>query len=181
MQEWFEAGACDGFSLAIDAYHDGVDTFVDQVVPLLQNRGLFHLDYEGPTLRDHLAAHDPSTDSTRASQNRPGNTRPHCPATTPPPPDTAAQQAFRDAMATVATLVAIIRRTGRFGLNILSTHQADLHGRTPAPCWRDDVALWIPALLNGRPSSGSDHVINGAMAFSPGGFDNAAIHWVLPK
>lgn len=58
MQKWFEAGACDGFSLAIDGYHDGVDAFVDQVVPLLQKRGLFHLDYEGPTLRDHLKARD---------------------------------------------------------------------------------------------------------------------------
>ncbi|MFD5140825.1 NtaA/DmoA family FMN-dependent monooxygenase [Streptomyces sp. NPDC058378] len=58
MQEWFEAGACDGFSLAIDGYHDGVDAFVDQVVPLLQERGLFHHDYEGSTLRDHLGARD---------------------------------------------------------------------------------------------------------------------------
>ena len=58
MQQWFEAGACDGFSLAIDGYHDGVDAFVDQVVPLLQERGLFHHDYEGPTLRDHLHARE---------------------------------------------------------------------------------------------------------------------------
>ncbi|RZB16065.1 flavin reductase [Streptomyces sp. F001] len=88
------------------------------------------------------------------------------PATASPPPDTAAQQAFRDAMATVASpvavvtamngrrphgttvsafaslsltppmvmvsldtrshLLAIIRRTGRFGLNVLGTHQAEL-------------------------------------------------------
>ena len=58
MQEWFEAGACDGFSLAIDVYADGIDTFVDEVVPLLQERGLFHTDYEGTTLRDHLGAPD---------------------------------------------------------------------------------------------------------------------------
>ncbi|MFE2940302.1 NtaA/DmoA family FMN-dependent monooxygenase [Streptomyces sp. NPDC059255] len=58
MQQWFEAGACDGFSLAIDAYHDGVDAFVDEVVPILQERGLFHHDYEGPTLRNHLGARD---------------------------------------------------------------------------------------------------------------------------
>jgi hypothetical protein len=50
------SGACDGFSLAIDVYQDGIDAFVDQVVPLLQERGLFHLDYEGTTLRDHLGA-----------------------------------------------------------------------------------------------------------------------------
>jgi hypothetical protein len=54
VQEWFEAGACDGFSLAIDVYQDGIDAFVDQVVSLLQERGLFHNDYEGTTLRDHL-------------------------------------------------------------------------------------------------------------------------------
>ncbi|WP_327714681.1 NtaA/DmoA family FMN-dependent monooxygenase [Streptomyces sp. NBC_00490] len=58
MQQWFEAGACDGFSIAIDSYHDGFDTFVDQVVPILQERGLFHDDYEGTTLRENLGAHD---------------------------------------------------------------------------------------------------------------------------
>jgi FMN-dependent oxidoreductase (nitrilotriacetate monooxygenase family) len=58
MQEWFEAGACDGFSLAIDVYADGIDAFVDQVIPLLQERGLFHRDYEGATLRDHLGVPD---------------------------------------------------------------------------------------------------------------------------
>lgn len=35
MQQWFEAGACDGFSIAIDSYHDGFDAFVDQAVPIL--------------------------------------------------------------------------------------------------------------------------------------------------
>ena len=56
MQEWFEAGACDGFWVSIDVNEDGIDTFVDEVVPLLQERGLFHDDYEGTTLRDHLGA-----------------------------------------------------------------------------------------------------------------------------
>jgi FMN-dependent oxidoreductase (nitrilotriacetate monooxygenase family) len=54
MQEWFEAGAVDGFWAVIDVYHGGVDTFVDEVVPILQDRGLFHRDYEGRTLREHL-------------------------------------------------------------------------------------------------------------------------------
>lgn len=58
MQQWFEAGACDGFSIAIDSYYDGFDTFVDQVVPILQERGLFHDDYEGSTLRENLGAQD---------------------------------------------------------------------------------------------------------------------------
>ncbi|WP_445442379.1 NtaA/DmoA family FMN-dependent monooxygenase [Clavibacter sp. km1a] len=56
MQEWFEAGACDGFSLSIDSLHDGVDDFVDQVVPILQERGIFHRDYEAATLRESMGA-----------------------------------------------------------------------------------------------------------------------------
>ncbi|GAB3548744.1 NtaA/DmoA family FMN-dependent monooxygenase [Arthrobacter tumbae] len=56
MQEWFEASACDGFWVSIDVNEDGVDTFVDEVVPLLQDRGIYHHDYDGTTLRDHLDA-----------------------------------------------------------------------------------------------------------------------------
>jgi FMN-dependent oxidoreductase (nitrilotriacetate monooxygenase family) len=56
MQEWFEAGAVDGFWVSIDVYKDGIDTFVDEVIPILQKRGIFHEDYEGTTLRDHLGA-----------------------------------------------------------------------------------------------------------------------------
>ncbi|MDX3452043.1 hypothetical protein PV396_08785 [Streptomyces sp. ME02-8801-2C] len=59
MQQWFDAGACDGSSLAIDGYHDGVDAFADEFVPIRQERGLFHVDYEGPTLRENLGAHEP--------------------------------------------------------------------------------------------------------------------------
>jgi hypothetical protein len=32
----------------------GLDDFVDQVVPLLQERGAFRTEYTGPTLREHL-------------------------------------------------------------------------------------------------------------------------------
>ncbi|WP_285189539.1 NtaA/DmoA family FMN-dependent monooxygenase [Rhodococcus sp. MEB041] len=58
LQTWFEAGAADGFWVAIDIYEDGIDTFVDEVVPILQERGLYHRDYEGPTLRDNLGVPD---------------------------------------------------------------------------------------------------------------------------
>jgi FMN-dependent oxidoreductase (nitrilotriacetate monooxygenase family) len=54
MQEWFEAGAVDGFWVSVDVYEDGIGTFVDDVVPILQQRGLFHREYEGETLRGHL-------------------------------------------------------------------------------------------------------------------------------
>jgi alkanesulfonate monooxygenase SsuD/methylene tetrahydromethanopterin reductase-like flavin-dependent oxidoreductase (luciferase family) len=56
MQEWFEADAADGFWVVPDVFEDGIDAFVDGVVPILQERGLFHRDYEGVTLRDHLGA-----------------------------------------------------------------------------------------------------------------------------
>jgi FMN-dependent oxidoreductase (nitrilotriacetate monooxygenase family) len=55
MQEWFEAGAVDGFWVSPDI-DDGIDAFVDGVIPLLQDRGIFHHDYEGATLRKHLGA-----------------------------------------------------------------------------------------------------------------------------
>ncbi|MBC3185818.1 NtaA/DmoA family FMN-dependent monooxygenase [Corynebacterium sp. zg-331] len=54
MQEWFEYGAVDGFWFSPDIYEDGIDAFVDGVVPILQRRGLFHADYEADTLRGHL-------------------------------------------------------------------------------------------------------------------------------
>ncbi len=56
MQAWFDAEAADGFWVAPDVYEDGLDPFVDDVVPILQARGLFHRDYAGTTLRDHLGA-----------------------------------------------------------------------------------------------------------------------------
>ncbi|MDY4761204.1 NtaA/DmoA family FMN-dependent monooxygenase [Streptococcus thoraltensis] len=53
MEEWFRAGATDGFSIVPDS-QKGVKDFVEKVIPVLQKRGLFHDDYEGETLRDHL-------------------------------------------------------------------------------------------------------------------------------
>ena len=54
MQEWFEAGAVDGFWVSIDVYENGIDEFVDQVVPELQRRGLYKTEYAGSTLRENL-------------------------------------------------------------------------------------------------------------------------------
>jgi alkanesulfonate monooxygenase SsuD/methylene tetrahydromethanopterin reductase-like flavin-dependent oxidoreductase (luciferase family) len=54
IERWFEAGAVDGFVLMFDVLADGLETFVDQVVPILVARGLFRSEYEGTTLRDHL-------------------------------------------------------------------------------------------------------------------------------
>jgi len=54
MEKWFLAGACDGFAVQPDISFDGIADFVDHVVPILQKRGLFHEDYEGTTLREHM-------------------------------------------------------------------------------------------------------------------------------
>lgn len=63
MQKWFEAGAADGFWISPDINEDGIDAFVDGVVPILQDRDLFHREYEGATLREHLGApHQYGTD-----------------------------------------------------------------------------------------------------------------------
>jgi len=55
MQGWLEAGAVDGFWISPDI-DDGIDAFVDGVIPILQARGIFHSDYGGSTLREHLGA-----------------------------------------------------------------------------------------------------------------------------
>lgn len=54
LEEWFLADACDGFSVVPDISFDGVADFVNMVVPILQERGLFHREYEGKTLRENM-------------------------------------------------------------------------------------------------------------------------------
>ena len=59
MKVWFDEGACDGFNIMPAYFHDEFELFVDQVIPLLQRRGLFRTEYEGTTLRDHLGLPKP--------------------------------------------------------------------------------------------------------------------------
>lgn len=49
-----QADASDGFILVPHVTPGGLDPFVDTVVPLLQERGVFRPDYTGSTLREHL-------------------------------------------------------------------------------------------------------------------------------
>ncbi|WP_284947134.1 LLM class flavin-dependent oxidoreductase [Acidisoma cladoniae] len=60
MQTWFEGGACDGFNILAASHPQGLAEFVDQVVPELQQRGLFRHDYAGTTLRAHLGLPKPA-------------------------------------------------------------------------------------------------------------------------
>jgi len=53
VQRWFESDVCDGFVL-IEPLPGQLELFVEHVVPILQTRGLFRLEYEGFTFRDSL-------------------------------------------------------------------------------------------------------------------------------
>ena len=54
MEDWLTGGACDGFTVMFPYLPEGLEDFVDEVVPELQRRGLLRRHYEGTTLRDHL-------------------------------------------------------------------------------------------------------------------------------
>ncbi|MFF3397672.1 LLM class flavin-dependent oxidoreductase [Streptomyces sp. NPDC002659] len=59
LQEWFTQGAADGFNIMPPYLPGGLDDFVDQVIPLLQDRGLFRTEYGGRTLREHYGLERP--------------------------------------------------------------------------------------------------------------------------
>ncbi|MFC7554308.1 nitrilotriacetate monooxygenase [Pseudoroseomonas wenyumeiae] len=52
MEEWFLAGAVDGFLIQPAVLPTGLDEFAETVIPELQRRGLFRTEYEGSTLRE---------------------------------------------------------------------------------------------------------------------------------
>lgn len=64
LQESFERGEFDGFTILPPVAPDGLDAFVDFVVPELRRRGLFRAHYEGTTLRDHLRLDRPPRSTT---------------------------------------------------------------------------------------------------------------------
>ncbi|MFF2083865.1 NtaA/DmoA family FMN-dependent monooxygenase [Nocardia sp. NPDC058176] len=54
IERYFTARAADGFNLNIDYFPDGLERIVDQVIPILQRRGLFRTEYAATTLRGNL-------------------------------------------------------------------------------------------------------------------------------
>jgi alkanesulfonate monooxygenase len=54
MEEWFESRGSDGFNVMFPYLPEGLDDFVDRVVPQLQRRGLLRRAYAGRTLRENL-------------------------------------------------------------------------------------------------------------------------------
>lgn len=60
LEDWFVNGGADGFNIMPPYLPDGLDEFVDLVVPELQRRGLFRTEYEGHTLRENLGLPRPA-------------------------------------------------------------------------------------------------------------------------
>jgi FMN-dependent oxidoreductase (nitrilotriacetate monooxygenase family) len=54
MQQWLRHDAADGFNILFSHLPGGASEFVEQVVPILQQRGLLRQDYEGRTFRENL-------------------------------------------------------------------------------------------------------------------------------
>ncbi|TDF95430.1 LLM class flavin-dependent oxidoreductase [Paenibacillus piri] len=54
LESWFVNGGCDGFNIMPPYLPGGLDEFVEQVIPILQARGLYRTEYSGTTLREHL-------------------------------------------------------------------------------------------------------------------------------
>ncbi|OAS15224.1 LLM class flavin-dependent oxidoreductase [Paenibacillus oryzisoli] len=66
VQAWFEENAADGFIIAA-ALPKGLDDFVDHVVPILQERGLYRTEYEADTLRGNLGIPVPTNRYTKVN------------------------------------------------------------------------------------------------------------------
>ncbi|MDT5038223.1 MAG: hypothetical protein QOE03_3408 [Micromonosporaceae bacterium] len=64
IADWYHHGAADGFNIMPPVLPSGLATFVDQVVPILQRRGLFRTEYEGRTLRDNYGLPRPANRNT---------------------------------------------------------------------------------------------------------------------
>ncbi|RYB94328.1 LLM class flavin-dependent oxidoreductase [Nocardioides oleivorans] len=65
IELWFTSGAADGFNIMPAVLPSGLEAFVDHVVPILRQRGLFRDDYTGTTLREHYGLPVPQPRVTR--------------------------------------------------------------------------------------------------------------------
>ncbi|MEC0239306.1 LLM class flavin-dependent oxidoreductase [Paenibacillus dokdonensis] len=64
VEQWFEEEAADGFIVGAGV-PGGLDDFVDLVVPILRQRGLFREEYEADTLRGNLGIQVPANRYTK--------------------------------------------------------------------------------------------------------------------
>ena len=59
IDDWVRSGAADGFNIMPPVLPGLFDDFVEQVVPILQKRGLFRREYTSSTLRGHYGLERP--------------------------------------------------------------------------------------------------------------------------
>ena len=60
MEQWLTERGSDGFNVMFPFLPEGLDAFVDKVVPELQRRGIFRAEYQGKTLRENLGLPRPA-------------------------------------------------------------------------------------------------------------------------
>jgi len=60
ITSWWDAGACDGFTLMPNVLPGQLAAFTDHVVPILQKHGIARTEYAGTTLRDHAGLPRPT-------------------------------------------------------------------------------------------------------------------------
>jgi N-acetyl-S-(2-succino)cysteine monooxygenase len=60
IMKWWDASACDGFTLMPNVLPAQLTAFVDHVVPILRSRGITRTEYAGTTLRGHLGLPRPA-------------------------------------------------------------------------------------------------------------------------
>jgi FMN-dependent oxidoreductase (nitrilotriacetate monooxygenase family) len=70
IQSLFETGVVDGFVLSPHVNPEGLRDFVEHVVPILQDRGVFRADYESSTLRGNLGLAYPENRYTKARREQ---------------------------------------------------------------------------------------------------------------
>jgi FMN-dependent oxidoreductase (nitrilotriacetate monooxygenase family) len=69
FQLWLDSRGSDGFNL-FESLPGQLELFVDEVVPILQQRGIFKTEYPGATLRDTLGLDVPENRNTAARRQR---------------------------------------------------------------------------------------------------------------
>ncbi|MFH6688024.1 LLM class flavin-dependent oxidoreductase [Cellulosimicrobium funkei] len=78
IQDWYDAEAADGFNIMPAVLPSGLEQFVEHVLPVLRERGLFRTEYEGRTLREHYGLERPAnryTDAAPAGTSSDGGAR----------------------------------------------------------------------------------------------------------
>ena len=68
MEAWLDEPACDGFTIMFPFLPEGLDLFVERVVPEMQRRGRFRTEYAGMTLRENMGLPRPENRFFGAAQ-----------------------------------------------------------------------------------------------------------------